>query len=153
MGEIRFAVEPFLDVYPEAEPLFNSHWEEIAQNKALLTVNPDLEKYRLAAPNLLLVTARSDGRLVGYFVWFLIGHHHYKHVMSAEEDLHYLLPEYRRGLTGYMFLKAAREAALDRGAKLLVMREKIGHEHPAIMKRLNFKPTDIVYTYSVEGIN
>jgi hypothetical protein len=71
-------------------------------------------------------------------------------VLVAEEDLHFLLPEYRRGWTGYDFLKAACNAALDAGARLLVMREKIGHEHPALLKRLRFHPTDVVYTFAAK---
>jgi GNAT superfamily N-acetyltransferase len=143
-GKVCFAVEHFRDAYEEARPLLLLHWEEIAKNKALLTINPDESLYQKA--NMLLVTARLEGRLVGYFLWFMIRHPHYKHVSVAEEDLHFLLPEHRRGMTGYLLMKAACQAAFDRGAQLLVSREKIGHEHPGIMKRLGFVPTDIVYT-------
>jgi GNAT superfamily N-acetyltransferase len=149
VGKIHFAVEQFKAVIDEARPLLRRHWEEIAKNKELLKLNPDMEMYDRIGENLLLITARNDGALVGYFVWFLIKHPHYRHVSVAEEDLHFLLPEYRRGLTGYKLMKAACTAAFDCGANLLVSREKIGHEHPAIMKRLGFVPTDIVYTRGV----
>lgn len=147
---VTFAVEAFEGAYSEAGPLMELHWREIARNKALLVLNPDEGLYRKMQPNLLLVTARCAGRLVGYFLWVLMTHLHYKHVLVAEEDLHFLLPEYRRGLTGYKFIKAACVAAHARGAKLLVMREKIGHEHPALMERLGFKATDTVYTKVAE---
>jgi GNAT superfamily N-acetyltransferase len=143
---VEFAVEPFRETFDEARPLLELHWDEIAKNKKLMTLNPDVKKYEGIVEALLLVTARAGGRLIGYFLWILVTHPHYKHVSVAEEDLHYLLPEYRRGLTGYLFMKAACNAALARGAQLLTMREKIGHEHPAIMKRLGFSPTDMVYT-------
>lgn len=147
---VTFAVETFRQAFDEAGPLMAKHWEEIARNKALLTLNPDVAKYERIEQNgmLLLVTARCDGNLVGYFLWLLVTHAHYQHVLVAEEDLHYLLPEHRRGMTGYQFVKAACRIALAKGAKLLIMREKVGHEHPALMARLKFKPTDIVYTYS-----
>ena len=145
-GKILFAVERFKDAIDEARPLLRRHWEEIAKNKGLLKLDPDMEMYDRIGENLLLVTARCDGHLVGYFLWFLIMHPHYRNVSVAEEDLHFLLPEYRRGLTGYKLMKSACQAAIDRGAKLLVAREKIGHEHTAIMERLGFVPTDIVYT-------
>lgn len=145
-GQIQFAVERFGDAFDEARPLLAAHWNEIAKNKHLLYLNPDEALYERAGKNLLLVTARDGKKLVGYFLWFLLSHAHYKHVLVAEEDLHFLLPEYRRGLAGYSFLKASCEAALARGAQLLVMREKIGHEHGAIMRRLKFVATDVVYT-------
>ena len=158
-AEVLFAVESFADVWPEAEPLTRPHWKEIAKNKRLLTLNPDLEKYeRLdAGGHLLPVTARADGKLIGYFLWIIIAHPHYKHVQAAEEDLHFLSPEYRSGGRygrdrgyGFELLKAARDAAIARGARLLAMREKVGHEHPALLGALGFVPTDIVHTYVVK---
>jgi GNAT superfamily N-acetyltransferase len=148
---LAFAVEPFREVYDEATPLLVEHWNEIAKNKHLMRLNPDEDIYAELADQkkLLLVTARDgekNGKLVGYFLWFLVAHTHYKHVRVAEEDLHFLLPDYRRGMTGYQFLKAACLAALEHGAELLVMREKIGHEHAAILQRLGFVATDVIYT-------
>jgi hypothetical protein len=157
--QVRFAVESFATVWPEAEPLTRPHWEEIAKNKGLLTLNPDLDKYeRLeSGGHLLLVTARADGSLVGYFLWIIVPHPHYKHVQAAEEDLHFISTEYRSGgrygrdrSYGFELLKAARDAAIARGARLLAMREKVGHEHPALMEALGFVPTDVAYTMAVK---
>lgn len=148
-GKVLFAIEQFKDAIDEARPLLQLHWEEIAKNKGLLKLDPDMAMYERINENVLLITARSDGKLIGYFVWFLLMHPHYRQVSVAEEDLHFLLPEHRRGMTGYNLVKAACQAAIERGAKLLVSREKIGHEHPALMKRLGFVPTDIVYTRGV----
>lgn len=150
--KVRFAVEPFDRAYAEAGPLMALHWDEIAKNKQLLTLNPDEEKYAAIAQNLLLVTARCGDRLVGYFLWILVTHPHYKHILIAEEDLHFLLPEFRRGLTGYKFIKAACQFAFEKGAHMLACREKIGHEHPAIMKRIGFVPTDITYTLCAKEV-
>jgi hypothetical protein len=158
--QVHFAVEHFADVWPEAEPLTRGHWEEIAKDKGLLTLNPDLDKYRSldAGGHLLVLTARADGELIGYFVWIVIAHPHYKHVLVAEEDLHFLSPEYRSGGSrgegcgyGYKLLEAARDAAIVRGARLLTIREKVGHEHPTLMEGLGFVPADVVYTYAVMG--
>jgi hypothetical protein len=158
--QVAFAVESFTHVWKEAQPLTRPHWEEIAKNKGLLRLNPDLEKYALLdrSGNLLLVTARFDGRLVGYFLWIVMGHPHYRHVLVAEEDLHFLSPEYRSGGAhgegrqyGFKLLEAARDAAIAAGAQLLTMREKVGHEHSSIMSGLGFSPADIVYTHAVKG--
>ena len=146
---LRFATENYVEVYDEASPLMDLHWQEIAKNKQLLKLNPDREFYDNVKDNVLLVTARMDGKLIGYFVWFVFKHHHYADVLTAEEDIHFLLPDYRKGMTGYLLMKNARDAAIAAGAKFLVMREKIGKEHPAILKRLGFKPTDIVLTHAV----
>jgi hypothetical protein len=75
---LAFAVEPFVDVWAQAQPLTRPHYDEIAKNKELLKLNPDLEKYELLdrSGNLLLITARADGRLVGYFLWIIAPHPH-----------------------------------------------------------------------------
>lgn len=145
-GQVLCSVERFQDAYDEARPLLGLHWNEIAKNKELLKLNPDDEMCGRISDNIVLVTARAGGRLVGYFMWLMVNHPHYKHVRVAEEDLHFLLPEFRRGLTGYNLIKAACKAAFDSGADLLIAREKIGHEHTKLMGRLGFAPTDIVYT-------
>jgi hypothetical protein len=142
-----FAAEDLEAAYVEAEQLIKDHWDEIAKNKELLYLNPDLEIYK-KVPHLLL-TARYLGNLVGYFLWIFHRLPHYQHVLAAEEDLHYLTPEHRKGMAGYLFMKYACSQAQGHGANLLVMREKIGHEHPAVMKRLGFLPTDIIYTKAV----
>ena len=147
-SSVTFGVEPFGPAYREATELLKLHWHEIARDKELLWLNPDEEKYaRLDQAGMLcLVTGRAGERLVGYFLWILTPHPHYKHVLVAQEDLHFLLPEYRQGLTGYRLLMRARTEAKARGAQVLAYREKIGHVHPALMERLGAKPTDIVYT-------
>jgi GNAT superfamily N-acetyltransferase len=149
MSDYKFAIEDYTAAYIEAAPLMKMHWEEIAKNKALLHLNPDEEFYAGFRKNVLIVTARLNGELVGYFVWFIIKHPHYKHVLTAEEDIHFLHPDHRKGMTGYMLMRAARDFAITVGAQLLAVREKIGHEHPAILERLGFKATDIVYTQGV----
>ena len=146
--KVLFATEPFESVYKEAKPLLELHFQEIAKNKDLLSApNPSMEVYNQAVKEgkLLLITARSAWRLVGYFLWIMIRHSHYQHVIVAEEDLHYLLPEYRRGMTGYLLMKYACQVASNNGAGMLIAREKVGHEHPALMQRMGFIPTDIVY--------
>lgn len=121
------------------------HYDEIAENKSILHLNPQRAVYETLGDKVLLVTARNDGRLVGYFLWIISSHPHYQDTIVAAEDLHFLAKKYRRGLTGYKFMKYAIEAAQAR-ASFLVIREKLAHHHPALMNRLGFKATDIVYT-------
>lgn len=147
----RFQTEDSENVYAEAQPLLDLHWEEIAKNKQLLTLNPDRDYYRRQHNSFLLVTCRHRRELVGYFLWNMGKHPHYKHVMTAQEDIHFLRQDHRKGLTGYLLMKNARDEAMHAGAHLLIMREKIGHEHPPLMARLGFTPADIVYTMAVGG--
>src|SRR5271156_2488408 len=93
---VKFAVEPFKPAFDEAKALMELHYDEIAKNKQLLKLNPDVATYNKADQEnkLLLLTARSEGVLVGYFLWIMIKHAHYQDVVVAEEDLHFLAPKY-----------------------------------------------------------
>jgi GNAT superfamily N-acetyltransferase len=148
---LDFAIEPFRQVYDEMKALLVPHYEEVAKDKHLFRLAVDESFYDAiqARGNLVIVTARHEGRLAGYFVWFTAQHPHYKNVRVAEEDVHFMLPEYRRGMAGYMLIKRAVELVGTVGVKHWKAREKIGHEHPALWKRLGFKPTDVVYAKSV----
>jgi GNAT superfamily N-acetyltransferase len=124
------------------------HWEEIAPYKDLLTVNPDLQAYATLeqAGKLCVVTARYNGRLVGYFVIMLHAHHHYSHAIMAAEDLHFLHPDFRKGSAGLRLIAAAQAEAAARGAQVMSVRTKVSHSHGLLFERLGFTPQDVVYT-------
>ena len=146
-SKLLFALEPFSKVYEEAGDLLTRHWEELTKRKDVFTVNPDLPTYRTLeeANRLAVVTARDEGKLVGYFVWFIFPHAHYQDTLVATEDLHFLHPEYRKGLNGYLLMREAVALLKPLNVTAYTIREKIGHEHPALMKRLGFTPMDVTY--------
>jgi GNAT superfamily N-acetyltransferase len=151
-ADLTFAVESAREFIREAHPLFVLHREEITRDKDVMILDVDEDYYgrNYDVGHIVPITARHLGRLVGYFVWHLHPHPHYKNVLCAQEDVHYLLPEYRRGMSGYRLMKNAKEMLKPLGVRYAYMREKIGHEHPAIMKRLGGKPLDITYSFRIE---
>lgn len=152
-GNLSFARETWKGFRAEAAPLFELHWREIARSKSLLRLDPYDHLYALLEQyeRLAVITARHEGRLVGYFVWFLGKHLHYQEVLMADEDIHFLLPQFRRGLNGYNLIKYAIEMVKPLGIRYFQVREKQGHEHPAIMRRLGLKPTDVTYSLALEN--
>jgi GNAT superfamily N-acetyltransferase len=150
-NKLTFVCETKKSFLQEAQAQLRLHWEEIAKNKELLWLNPNVSLYEKLADlgSVAVILAKDGDKIVGYFVWFLAKHPHYQHVLTAEEDVHFLLPEYRLGLNGYFLIKEAVAHAKKLGAKFIRVREKLGHERPAIMKRLGFTPTDITYTMAV----
>lgn len=151
---VRFGVEAFEAFYPEAVPLLEQHWKEIAPHQDIFKLNPDMATYRAMEKSgrFCIVTARLEGRLIGY-VWLLIQRHlHYQDVKQASivsvgtDDIHYLLPEYRKGWTGVNLLKAAEDEMRSRGVQVMYLRTKAAHDHGAIFLRLGYAPTDVVYS-------
>jgi GNAT superfamily N-acetyltransferase len=146
---VHFNVEPLdVDLYQEIMLLLPRHWDEVAPYKDMMWLNPDLDVYlKLQALGKLIVcTARADGALVGYFVVMMSPHLHYKHILVATEDIHYLLPEYRHGWTGVRLMKFSEKMADAAGCRLITGRAKAKSEHGALYKRLGYDLMDEVYT-------
>lgn len=148
---LTFQVESARRWLADGKALFALHRNEVAKHKDLLILNPDEDYYlKMAdAGRLGIITARHRGVLVGYLVWTIAHHPHYKDILCAQDDAHYLHPAYRRGLMGYFLLRKALDALPRWGVQYCYVREKIGHEHPALMQRLGLEPLDITYSGKV----
>src|SRR5256885_610341 len=79
-SETSVQVERWADCLPEMEEIFPLHWKELARFQDKIALKCDTEKYAALEKSdiLLLVTARAEGRLVGYFVGFIMPHPHYR---------------------------------------------------------------------------
>lgn len=148
---LTFQVEPMRRFLNDGKELFALHRQEVGKDLDLMVLNIDEGYYTRGAEfgRLVVVGARHNGILVGYFLWSIAHHPHYKDVFCAQDDVHYLHPKHRRGLAGYFLLKAAIRALPRFGVQYCYVREKIGHEHPALMKRLGLQPLDITYSGKV----
>ena len=105
--EITVQVERWSDALPEMEAIFPEHWKELARFQDDIQLCCDKERYaaieKIGA--LLLLTARADGRLVGYFVAFLFPHMHYKGSgLWAMSDMYYICPHFRKGAGLKLFI-------------------------------------------------
>lgn len=95
-----------------------------------------------------IVTARDEGKLVGYFIFFVISHMHYKSSgPMGYVDMYYILKSHRAGGTGAKLLALA-ESSLKamRGVSKIYLSCKIHQDHDALFQALGYRPTDRVYT-------
>jgi hypothetical protein len=144
--KLTYQVESFTRFYPDATALLKLHWLEVAKDKEVMKLDPDESFYeRLKDDEFLIVTARDGQKLCGYFVWFLHHHPHYKHLLTAQSDVYYLLEEYRGGGRGYDLFYQAMNLAKEAGAGYCFISTKVGHDHPDLMDRLGLKPRDLIY--------
>ena len=92
---------------PDAQELLQQHYEELTLFKEHINLEPNWDSYlRLEQQkNLVLITARDKGVLVGYTLFFLTNHMHYKSTRVAINDVLFLHKNYRKGFTGISFLK------------------------------------------------
>ena len=133
----------------ELEDMLKLHSEELT--KFSVSLNPDWGRYQqIENMNALhIVTVRDNEKLIGYYVSIITTHHHYRDALIAENDVHYILPEYRKGWLGYKFLKQAIQFLKDRNVNIILHTMKADHSYLPITKRLGFKLTDYKLTMEV----
>jgi len=148
-----FAIEKFASAYPEAQDLLKLHWEEIAPYRDLLTLNPNVATYEAheAKEGICVITAREAGKIIGYIVMLIHPHLHYKHVLMATDDIHFIHPDYRKGRTGLQLLTFAEREMKKRGVKLMALRTKVNSNHGVLFEHLGYNAQDVVYTKRLDG--
>ncbi len=88
---ITAQLESWVPLLPELQPLLPGHWEELALNKDKVPLDPQWDEYlrRDKLNQLITVTLRLDGKLVGYFLGFLCPGLHYKTCLTYTMDICY----------------------------------------------------------------
>jgi len=89
LAVITAQVEPWHPTIDEIKPLLHGHWEELALNKDKVPLDPQWEFYdaRDARGELMLVTLREAGRVVGYFIGFVAAGLHYRTCLTLTMDI------------------------------------------------------------------
>ena len=145
--------ESYATIAEEIRPLLRRHWEAIANDKEAVPLDVDEEKYRAldSAGLLVIITARVDGRLVGYIAAILSPHLHYRSTLFATFDVFWMEPEFRSGLNGvglFMRMLLQLKAA---GVVKVVGQSKVGsgRDVSAIYRALGFEQAEILYTRTI----
>jgi len=131
----------------EFEKLFPEHYEELCVTKDF-NYEPDYEAYkRMAEAGMLrCITCRSDERLIGYIIFIVTPHLHYKSCMTAIEDLYFVTKEFRKGRVGIMLFKYAEKVLKERGVQRIVMHTKVHLDNSKLFEYLGYKMTDKVFS-------
>jgi len=153
-GMVTFQVEqnPVAVIRSEGMSLLNAHWREVAQYPEVQVLDPDWQIYEQMerSGKLWVLTARDGGRLVGYIVMMLSRHLHYRSLTIAIDDIHFIHPDYRKGLTGYRMIRTTVKAMQALGVRMCTFRTKAAKDHGQLFRRLGFEPNDIVYAKILE---
>lgn len=145
---ITFQEEYLVDCLDEMKPLFETHWDEIALHKDKIVLNPDYSKYLILdeAGMLHVLTARDEGKIIGYFISFIDHHVHYKDHVFAINDILFIHPDYRKGSVGYKLFKSAEASLKEIGVSVLMIHAKVQHDFKPLMDKLGFDRVE--YNYS-----
>lgn len=143
-----YTIERWEDCQPEIAQLCVLHWEEIALNRDSIPLAPDWERYEALANLGMVETAVArdeDGQLVGYQVYFVMPHMHYKTSLTAMSDVLFLAKEHRKGMTGIRLMKCAEQRLKERGVQRVIQNVKLHSDWGLILERLQYKPFERLY--------
>ena len=140
---------PFAD---EAVELFKNHYEEVAERQDVIELDPNIEKYNqlYKAKTLEIHTARDNGKLIGYSLWVVVNHLHYKKSITASSDVLYISPEYRKGMLGYKFIKWTTEEIKKRNPQRILFHMKPFLDYGKIVERLGGHYFEKTYSIVLE---
>jgi GNAT superfamily N-acetyltransferase len=143
---IIYRQERLEDVWDEAQPLVAKHWEEIAHYKDI-PLAPEKEMYfGVSKLGLLRVfTARIEGKLVGYCVFFVKRNPHYSTSLQATQDILFVLPEYRKGRVGIGLIKYCDQQLGAEDVQVVYQHVKLAHNFGPVLERMGYEAVDIIY--------
>ena len=138
--------EPF-SFLKDLETLFPAHYEELCVTKDF-PLMPDYDAYkRLAdAGQVVCIVCMDDDEVVGYIVFLVQPHLHYKTCLTAFEDIYYLKPEYRKGRTGIKMFKYAEEVLKSVNVNRIIMHTKVHLDNSRLFEYLGYKNSDKLFT-------
>lgn len=131
----------------ELKGILPEHYDELCVTKDFPLV-PDYEAYgRLYMAGMLrCITVREDGNLIGYAIFTVNPHLHYKTCKTAFEDIYFLKKEYRKGRLGIRLFQFAEDVLKQEGVNRVVMHTKIHLDNSRLFEYLGYKWTDKIYT-------
>lgn len=149
---MKYQEEFFKDIVEELKPLFQIHWEELANNKDVRPLDVDYFNYtRLNrdddfTPVLKIFTVRTDeGKLIGYAFFFISYNLHYQTWLYAAVDVYFLDPTYRKLGVGTEFITEMEGWLKRNGVKSVTMMDKLNHSHESFFVKLGYKPIEQLY--------
>ena len=149
---IDFGLEHFNELLmAEMFPLWEAHYKEITLYKDI-PLSPDLKVYENAENMgmLRIFTARHEGVLVGYEVFFIHTHPHYSSAVEAVQDSLFLSEDLRRGSNGYRFIKWVDEQLKQTEAKVIFRCVSNMNDYGPLLLRMGYVAHDTVYSRRVE---
>lgn len=138
---MKFAREKYSDeLVDEMWPLWKKHYDEVAAFKDIL-LDPDLKLYEGCAErnSLRIFTARNEDQLMGYQVFLVLQNSHYKSMTQAVQDILYIDPSMRKGMTGYRFIKWCDTQLASEEVQFVFQHVKAAHDFTGILERLGYK--------------
>ena len=130
--------------------LLQQHHEEVSHCPDV-PIEPDFNIYRKMEDMgiLRIFTARENGEIVGYSVFFVSASIHHKSKLQAAQDLLFLRPDYRRGFTAYRFIKWCDDQLRADGVKSIFQYVNVKSDFGSLLERMGYNKFETLYVRRV----
>ena len=146
---MKFSKEKISDCLEEAKPLLDLHYKELVEFPEI-PLDPDfdhyiwMENHRL---NRCFVVRDDNGRMVGYSVFTLSPHRHYRSQTVACMDVLFIRED-ARGCGGH-FIKFIDKELKEEGINFLGYSVNAKHNYSIILERMGYRLIDLVFIKKV----
>jgi len=139
--------DSWLENLNELKEVINEHYEELSVTKEF-PLDPDWDAYKslLDIGRLKFFTCKNDGVLVGYIIFFIAPHLHYKTCLTAFEVIYFLKKEYRKGRVGVRMFQFAEKTLKEQGINRIIYNTKVHSDNSSLFEYLGYKFVDKVFT-------
>lgn len=147
-------IESFEERLEELQGLLPQHYQELALDQDKVPLSPQYDIYiaRERLGELLFVTLRDAGELVGYFIGFIAPGLHYSTCLTCTMDIFFIRPDRRgSGLPGVRLFRAVEAELRRRGVHRWFVGSKCKADASALFERLGFDRVEIYYSKWLGG--
>jgi GNAT superfamily N-acetyltransferase len=144
---IEYKDDDWIENLDALKEIIKDHYEELSVTKTF-PLDPDWEAYKtiLDSGKLRFVTCKEDGNLIGYIIFFVMPHLHYKTCLTAFEDIYFLKKEYRKGRVGIRMFQFAEKLLKEQGVQRILYNTKVHSDNSSLFEYLGFTLIDKVFT-------
>lgn len=145
---ITFCVERMSEMVDELKAHLNAHWEELALNKDKVPLDPQWDIYfaREDRGEVLLIAARHEGALIGYFIGFVAPGLHYRTCLTLTMDIFWIHPAHRGSGCGFKLFKFVEQEARNRGIQRMFVGSKMHKDVGWLFEKLGYAEVERYYS-------
>lgn len=142
---IAYQKEFLCEVVNQVDALLKLHYEELTRNKDRVKLDPMWTEYATLEMmgRFHVFTARDGDDLIGYAAFFVTKHLHYADLCTAMNDVLFLHPDHRLGMTGIRLLKFCEAELKKLGAHKVCWHAKLETSLIPILHRLGYATEEV----------
>ena len=145
---IQIQPERVASCWDEIDALARMHHAGTSSYRRHEPYNPDKQRYFINNNNgfFHLMTARDEGKLVGYFGLYIMPSMH-SQLLTATEDTFFIHPDYRQGRLAIRMLRAVEQLCRDRQVHELLFSCEMDNTRgiKGLLGLLDYEPVIVQY--------